>query len=80
MKRFPFRPILIGALIGAVLFFAPFILFRILLIAFIVGLIFRIAGRRRYYDYHAHHRYAGMPADEHVLSLHRNSTRDIHID
>ena len=42
------RPVIGGILLGAALFFIPFLLLRIIVVAVIIRLAFRAFGRRRY--------------------------------
>ena len=43
------KTILFGALIGAALFYMPFFVVKVLIFFLIIGFIFRVFGRRRYY-------------------------------
>ncbi|HTG55978.1 MAG TPA: hypothetical protein VL943_06920 [Niabella sp.] len=46
MNRNILKPIIAGALIGAALFFIPFFVLRVVTVVLIVGLLFRLFGRR----------------------------------
>ncbi|MFT3748323.1 MAG: hypothetical protein QM768_08410 [Agriterribacter sp.] len=53
MNRSIVKPIVVGALIGAALFFIPFFVLRVITFFLIAGLIFRLfAGRRRRFGRH----------------------------
>lgn len=42
------KPIIAGLIIGAALFFAPFFVLKVLAVLLLIGLVFRLFGRRRY--------------------------------
>ncbi|MCH5689000.1 hypothetical protein LWM68_34955 [Niabella sp. W65] len=46
MNRSILKPIIAGVLIGAALFFIPFFVLRVVTVVLIVGLLFRLFGRR----------------------------------
>ncbi|WP_114792171.1 hypothetical protein U0035_10005 [Niabella yanshanensis] len=46
MNRSILKPVIAGALIGAALFFIPFFVLRVAVFVLIVGLLFRLFGRR----------------------------------
>ncbi|HOZ84845.1 MAG TPA: hypothetical protein PK191_05105 [Niabella sp.] len=48
MKRSILKPILAGVLLGTAIFFIPFFVLRVLVLIIIVGILFRLFGRRRF--------------------------------
>ena len=82
MKRFPFRPILAGVLIGAALFFVPFFLLRVALFVLLIGTLFRIFGRRRWRGMHRYdaYNYGQAPSASNIIHLRSRDVQDIGID
>ena len=84
MKRFPFRPIFAGILIGTAIFFAPFFLFRAALFILIIGGLFRLFGRRWYGMHYRHggfpQHYGSMGDGPNIINLRSRDVADIAID
>lgn len=72
---------MVGILVGAALFFAPFFLLRAVIFVAIIAAIFRIAGHRRWYRYRMHP-YDTDPYGQapHIINLRRRDAQDISID
>jgi len=81
MKRIPFRPVIIGVLIGIALFLAPIFILRVGLFILVISALFRLARRRRMqrfgaYGYTPWHRHQEKP----VINLRNRDVEDIAID
>ena len=56
MYKLSVKPVLVGVLIGVLLFAIPFFLLKAALFFLIIAAIFRFVGRRLYYSRHRQHR------------------------
>lgn len=45
------KPILVGLIAGAALFWMPFLVIKIVVVLLILGLLFRLFGRKRHYGH-----------------------------